>query len=591
MSDYRFPEQDALFVLHHLVDVELICKQAGLGEMAEGLAASVLQEAAKLGQDVLAPLNQQGDQQPATLVQGQVQQTPGFAEAYQQYVDSGWAAMAAPESFGGQGLPHALAVAVNEVWQSANLSWALCPLLAQGAVSALLQHASEDMQQQYLPKLVSGEWTGTMNLTEADAGTDLAAIKTRAIPEGDHYRVFGQKIFITWGDHQMAENILHLVLARLPDAPPGVKGISMLLVPKYLPQGDQLASGSNNVQVLALEHKLGIHGSPTCVMQYGDQEGAVGYLIGEPHAGLKYMFTMMNDARQAVGLQGLAIAERAYQQAVAYAKERVQGTLDDGSRVTITHHPDVRRMLLHIKASLQAMRALAYVARAETDRGELAQDAASRAQHQARSDLYTPIIKGWLTEMAQELTSLALQVHGGMGYIEETGIAQHFRDARILTIYEGTSGIQALDLVGRKILLDQGASVKALMAEIHHDLQQVDSKQLPTEVAAMQQALQDAQQSLIWLAQHAPSDPHAAGAVSHHLMMLLGYLCGGWLMTRSAVLTLDDTRMQAEDPAFLHSKRLCSRFFAEQLLPRTGVLRRAIEAGSDTLMAMDENAF
>ncbi len=591
MSDYRFPQQDALFVLRHLVGIDSIFEQAGLGDMAEGLAESVLTEAAKLGEEVLAPLNRAGDTQPARMEQGGVIQPPGFAEAYAQYVENGWPSVAAPEAFGGQGLPHSLSVAINEIWQSANLSWALCPLLTQGAVSALLHHASPQLQQQFLPKLVSGEWTGTMNLTEPDAGTDLAAIKTRAQPEGDHYRLFGQKIFITWGDHQMAENIIHLVLARLPDAPPGVKGISMFLVPKYLPEGDGISSTLNDVQAVALEHKLGIHGSPTCVMQYGEKAGALGYLIGEPHAGLKYMFTMMNDARQAVGLQGLAIAERAYQQAVAFAKERIQGTLSDGSRITIIHHPDVRRMLMQMKSSLQAMRALAYVARAEADLTEYTTEPEQKQQHLARTELLTPIVKGWLTEMAQELTSLALQVHGGMGYIEETGVAQHVRDARILTIYEGTTGIQALDLVGRKILMDQGEAVKALLAEIHNDVKQADSVQLATEVQAMQLALQDSQQALLYLAQHIQDDKDLPGAVSVNLMMLLGYLCGGWVLLRSAMLSLDAERMQAEDPQFLHNTRLCCRFYAEHLLPRTSALRRAIEAGATTLMAMDESGF
>ncbi|MCP4596674.1 acyl-CoA dehydrogenase family protein, partial [Neptuniibacter sp.] len=352
MSEYRFPYQDALFVLNELVDLEQICHNAGLDEFAEGLGEAVLDEAAKLGGEQLAPLNRVGDQQGATISDNSVQQTEGFSEVYQQFCEGGWPSLAGNPEFGGQGLPVSLAVAVNEVWQSANMGWSLCPLLTQGSIEAIEAHGSEQLQQTYLPKLISGEWTGTMNLTEPDAGTDLAALKTRAVPEGDHYRITGQKIFITWGDHQMTENIVHLVLARLPDAPAGVKGISLFVVPKFLlDENGNTTDQRNDAFPVALEHKLGIHGSPTCVMSFGDNEGAIGYLVGEENNGLACMFTMMNDARQGVGLQGLSISERAYQQALEYAKERIQGTLRDGSRISIIKHPDVRRMLLQMKSA------------------------------------------------------------------------------------------------------------------------------------------------------------------------------------------------------------------------------------------------
>jgi len=591
MSEYRYPYQDGLFVLNELVNLEQLCIDLGLEDFADGLAEAVLDEAGKFGSEVLAPLNTLGDRQGAQLLDCQVQETPGFAEAYQQFCQGGWPSLAANTEFGGQGLPAALAVAVNEIWQSANLSWALCPLLTQGAIAAIEQHGNTILQSLYLPRLVSGEWVGTMNLTEPAAGTDLAAIKTRAVPDGDHYLISGQKIFITWGDHQMTENIVHLVLARLPNSPPGVKGISLFVVPKFLlDDSGNLTQERNDVYAVSLEHKLGIHGSPTCAMSFGDNGGAKGYLVGEPHKGLTYMFTMMNDARQSVGLQGLAVSERAYQQALAYARERVQGTADDGSEVTIIQHPDVRRMLLHMKTLNQAMRALAYVARAESDRACSVDSRERSREHSARSDLITPIVKGWLTETAQEVTSLAIQVHGGMGYIEETGVAQYYRDARILPIYEGTNGIQALDLIGRKTLADGGAALMILFSEIEEDLDQLKATELQTIVSACQEALSHARTATDWVLEQG-ANPKFSGSVSFNFMQLMGYLCGGWLLAKSAGIAMQRLEESDSDQPFLEAKIISAQFYAEQILPRVSALQKTVLAGGDTILALEEEQF
>jgi alkylation response protein AidB-like acyl-CoA dehydrogenase len=592
MSDYRYPYQEGVFVLNQLVGLEQICHQAGLDEFAEGLAEAVLDEASKLGSEQLAPLNVTGDRLGATIENNNVIETPGFSNAYQQFCDSGWPSLAGNPEFGGQGLPNVLAVAVNEIWQSANLAWSLCPLLTQGAIEAIETHGNDQLKQHYLPKLISGEWTGTMNLTEPDAGTDLAALKSKAVPEGGHYRISGQKIFITWGDHQMTDNIVHLVLARLPDAPAGVKGISLFVVPKYLldEQGNPTAQ-RNDAYAVSLEHKLGIHGSPTCVMSFGDNGGAIGYLVGKENQGLACMFTMMNDARQGVGLQGLAISERAYQHALAYAKERIQGTLRDGSRISIIQHPDVRRMLLQMKSSIQAMRALVYVARAESDYVNNAADETAQLKHQKRNDLLTPIVKGWVTELSQELTYLAVQIHGGMGFIEETGVAQYYRDARILTIYEGTTGIQALDLIGRKTLVDGGVAVSDLLSEMRDDLGAIAAPELQDIVTATQAAVEHAEDAKQWVLAQAAQDASAAGSASVSYMMLMGYLCGGWLLTKSAAIAQRDLANEGADLEFLNAKIISARFFAEQMLPRVGALLAAMRSGGDTIMAMSEAQF
>ncbi|MEH6473065.1 MAG: acyl-CoA dehydrogenase C-terminal domain-containing protein [Halopseudomonas sp.] len=587
MSNYNHPYKDAEFILQHLVGFDQHCQQLGLEDINTDLADAILTEAGKLASDVLAPLNKTGDEQGATLTPEGVLQASGFADAYQQFTESGWPSLTAPEVFGGQQLPQLLGTAVNEIWHSANMAFALCPMLSQGAIEALTAHGSEALQQTYLPSLVSGEWTGTMNLTEPNAGSDLAAVSSRAVAEGDHYRITGQKIFITWGDHQMTSNIVHLVLARLPEAPAGVKGISLFVVPKYLVNGDGSLGDLNDVGCVSLEHKLGIHASPTCVLSFGDNGGAIGYLVGEANKGLGYMFTMMNSARQSVGLQGLAISERAYQQSVQYAQERTQGRRSDGSPKPIFEYPDVRRMLMLQKSATEAMRCLAYVAAAEVDLAERPGD--EQDKHQARVDLFTPIVKGWMTELAQELTSLNVQVHGGMGFIEETGAAQHYRDARILTIYEGTSGIQALDLIGRKTLLDQGQAYQALLDDMTVTARQAETSnnpQLKKIGWQLLKAIDEAGSVLRWLLKDVAINSDQAGASSYDFLMMSGYLCGGWLMAKSAVAAIQQRDNGDADQPFLATKSCTVDFYFGHLMPRISAHSQALAASSESMMAL-----
>ena len=456
MSDYKAPTTDIHFVLKHIAALDKLANFSRFEEATEELVEAVITEAARLSSEVVAPSNRPADIQGARIENNAVSAADGLSDIYQQLIEGGWTSLSFSPEWGGQGLPSVLATAIQEMLMSANLSFSLCPMLTQGAIEAIDTHATDSLKQTYLPNMVSGQWTGTMNLTESQAGTDLAAVRTKAEPEGDHYRITGQKIFITWGDHDMTDNVIHLVLARLPDAPPGVKGISLFLVPKFMVNADGSIGERNDVYATALEHKLGIHASPTCVMSFGNNDGAIGYLVGEPNNGLACMFTMMNHARLTVGLQGVAISERAYQHAVSYAQERIQGPTVSGPG-PIINHPDVRRMLMLMKALTEAQRALTYAAVSSMDVLHASEDKNEQQHHQARVDLLTPIVKGWCTEVAQEVASLGVQVHGGMGFIEETGAAQYFRDARILPIYEGTNGIQALDLIGRKFLRDRGS--------------------------------------------------------------------------------------------------------------------------------------
>ena len=592
MSDYSYPYKDAEFIINQLLDFDRMCTEAGLEDVNSELAMAILEEANRLGTEAIAPLNTVGDQQGATLGDAGVQETPGFSEAYRQYVDSGWPSLTADENYGGQGLPKLIGTAVEEIWQSSSLSFSLCPLLTHGAVEALEKHGSDELKDLYLPNMISGEWTGTMNLTEPQAGSDLAAINTRAVPEGDHYLITGQKIFITWGDHQMTDNVLHLVLARLPDAPAGVKGISLFLVPKFLLDENGESGEANDVRCIALEHKLGIHGSPTCTLSFGDSEGAVGYLVGQPHRGLMAMFTMMNDARQGVGLQGLSVSERSYQQAAEFARERLQGTRADGSRYPIIDFPDVRRLLMLMKSGTEAMRALAYVASAEIDRAHYATDEADKARHQARVDLYTPIVKGWSTELAQELTSHGVQVHGGMGYIEETGSAQHFRDARITTIYEGTTAIQANDMVGRKTLANNGEHLAALLSEIRVTASGLkENASLSAYGDALDVAVSQAEEACAWVQENAKEDRYAAGSASVNYLMLLGYVCGGWMMGQSMLRAAGMLEAGTGEAPFLQGKCITARFYFGHFLPRAGACLDAVKAGSDDIMALDAEAF
>ncbi|MBM6550279.1 acyl-CoA dehydrogenase [Marinomonas ostreistagni] len=564
MSDYRYPASDIQFCLEKIAQVERL--EAHFENYTADLLEPVLSEAAKFSEQLVAPTNRLGDQQPPKMVERCVQETPAFKDIYEALQEAGWPTLSGPEAYGGQALPRALEVAFNEGIQSANLSFSLCPLLTQGAIDALETHASDALKAMFLPNMISGRWTGTMNLTEPSAGSDLAAIKTKATREEDHYRIVGQKIYITWGDHLMSDNIIHLVLARLPDAPEGVKGISLFVVPKYLLDEQGEPGRRNDVFPLSLEHKLGIHGSPTCVMQFGEKEGALGYLVGEEHNGLAAMFTMMNNARQSVGLQGLAVAEAAYQKALDYAFERKQGAIKGhADKVVIAQHADVKRMLWQMASCLAAMRALMYTASVENDLKQVA------PEHAQRTELYTPIVKGWLTELAQEITSTAIQVHGGMGYIEETGVAQLFRDARILPIYEGTNGIQALDLVGRKLRSDKGAAMYALIEEMRTSTNDIESE---VDAALLQSAismLEKTTQSLL-------EGEVPAEYVAYDYMMLSGYVLGGWQMLKGVV--------NGADAAWQKK----ARFYIRQLLPRAQMHGQAIAAYADSGMNDDWDA-
>ncbi|MGH1463017.1 MAG: acyl-CoA dehydrogenase [Neptuniibacter sp.] len=592
MSEYQHPYRDAEFVLSELVDFDTLCANADMDEINTELASVILTEAGKLGTDVLSPLNIEGDTKHPKLVGDEVEETVGFADAYRQFAEGGWSSLTAEEAYGGQNLPNVLGTAVNEIWQSANLAFALCPMLTSGAIEAIAHHGSEELKQTYLPNMISGEWTGTMNLTEPDAGSDLAAVKTKAVPQGDHYLISGQKIFITWGDHKMTDNVIHLVLARLPDAPAGVKGISLFVVPKYLLDANGNPSERNDAKCVSLEHKLGIHGSPTCVMSFGDNGGAKGFLVGEANKGLAYMFTMMNHARQGVGLQGLSIAERSYQQAVEYSKERLQGTKKDGSRFAIIKYPDVRRMLMQMKASIEAMRGLAFVAAAEIDRADFSKESSEAQGHRDRVELLTPIVKGWLTELSQEVTYLGTQIHGGMGFIEETGSAQHYRDARILTIYEGTTGIQALDLVGRKTLMNQGTVLMGLLTEIEQTVSSLKGHNTLSPLGqALEEALQSGYTAREWLLNNSSEDLHAPGSVSVSFMMLFGYLCGGWIMGKSALSADELLQSGNGDKDFLSSKITTAQYYCEHLLPRIKSNLASVEAGSESIMKLDEDQF
>jgi acyl-CoA dehydrogenase len=595
MTAYLAPVRDMRFVLEELVDLDALADLPGYSDVSGDLVEAVLEEAARLAAEVLSPLNRTGDQQGVRIEQGAVREADGFADAYRTYIEGGWQGLACSSDYAGQGLPVTLSTSVQEMWQSANMAFALCPLLTEGAVDALDTHADDALKQRFLPKLVSGDWAGTMDLTESQAGSDLAAVSTRAVPAADHYLITGQKVFITWGDHGMTENIVHLVLARLPDAPPGVRGISLFLVPKYLVNEDGTPGRRNDVHPVSVEHKLGIHASPTCVMSFGDEGGAVGYLVGEPNRGLACMFTMMNHARVSVGVQGVAIAERAYQQARDYARQRVQGRAPGHQgRVTIIHHPDVRRMLLLMKSLTEASRAVGYLTGSSMDFSHRSTDAEQKALHDARLALLTPVLKAWATEAAQEVASLGVQVHGGMGYIEETGAAQHFRDARIATIYEGTTGIQAQDLAGRKIVGDGGLAARALIGEIRgldRELAAVDGDAIPIIRAALTDGVDALERAVQWLIDNFQDDVHASNAVAVDLTMLFGTVVGGWQMARAALVVARRLSSGTDDSDFCEAKLITSRFYAEHVLPRAGAYLQSILAGSASMMALSDEQF
>jgi acyl-CoA dehydrogenase len=597
MSDYTAPLRDMQFVLEHLAGLAEVATLPGCAEATPDVVEQILAENARFSSAVLAPLNWSGDQEGARWQDGEVATPKGFREAYRQFVEGGWNALQFPPEYGGQGLPKVVAAPVQEMWKSANLSFSLCPLLTGGAIEALLLRGTDAQKSLYLPKMVEGAWTGTMNLTEPQAGSDLALIKSRAVPEGDHYRITGQKIFITYGEHDLAENIVHLVLARTPDAPPGVKGISLFIVPKFLVNTDGSLGARNDVKCVSIEHKLGIHASPTAVMAYGDAgEGAIGYLIGEENRGLEYMFIMMNAARFAVGMEGVALCERAYQHAVAYAKDRVQSRDVAGSpaSVTIIHHPDVRRMLMSMKAQAEATRALAYVVASAIDYAHFHPDRDERARHQAFVDLMIPVVKGWSTECSIEVASLGIQVHGGMGFIEETGAAQYLRDARITTIYEGTTGIQANDLVGRKIARESGVTAKGVLRHVRTtaaELEAAGNADLEAIRGALREAAQAAEQCVDWIVATHGTDVRAVYAGAVPFLKLMGITCGGWQMARAALAAQRQLAKGEGDTAFLKGKIATARFFAEHFLSQAPGLARTVTTGGAAVMALAEEQF
>jgi len=555
-----------------------------------------LEECARFNQDVIAPLNWEGDKNPSSWKNGVVTTTPGFKQAYQQYAEGGWQGLQHPTDFGGQGLPKTIGAACIEMINAANMSFALCPLLTDGAIEALLTAGSDELKATYLDKLVSGEWTGTMNLTEPQAGSDLSMVRSRAEPQADGtYKVFGTKIYITYGEHDMADNIVHLVLARVSGAPEGVKGISLFVVPKYLVNQDSSLGARNDVHCVSIEHKMGIKASPTAVLQYGDHGGAVGFLVGQENRGLEYMFIMMNAARYAVGVQGISVADRSYQKATQYARDRVQSRPVDGSikaAAPIIHHPDVRRMLMTMRAYTEGCRAMASVAAAAYDAAHHHPDAETRRQNQAVYEFMVPLVKGFSTEMSLEVTSLGVQVHGGMGFIEETGAAQYYRDAKILTIYEGTTAIQANDLVGRKTVRDGGQTPKALAVQMQAteaDLLKIatpDAQAIAKRLAAGRQSLLDV---VGFIVQAAANDPNAAYAGSVPYLMLAGNVMAGWQMARSFVVA--HHALGQGDDAFMQAKMATARFYADHILSKAPGARDSIVDGADSVTSMALEAF
>jgi len=590
---YTAPVKDITFVLNHVVGLSDIAALEGFEDASPDLVEAILEESAKFTGEVLAPLNWIGDQQGSQWNDGVVTTPDGWREAYQQFVENGWGSLSFPSEYGGQGLPMCVSAAVQEMWHSANMSFGLCPLLNQGAVDAIAHHASEELQQQYLPKMVEGSWTGTMNLTEPQAGSDLAAVRTKAEPSGDHYLIKGQKIYITYGEHDLTENIIHLVLARLPDAPAGVKGISLFIVPKFLLNEDGTPGARNDVNCVSIEHKLGIHASPTCVMSYGDNDGAIGYLVGKEHHGLVYMFTMMNQARHAVGVEGYGIAESAYQKALSYARDRKQGKTLLGKGEddqTIINHPDVRRILMTMRSSIEAMRGLGLECAAAFDQANRHADEGVRSRMQRRGELLTPLVKGWSTEIGVELCSLGVQVHGGMGFIEETGAAQYLRDARIAPIYEGTTAIQANDLIGRKTTRDGGKGMSELLGDMRKtldELKQHDRVEFKAIINRLEPAIGAAEAATEWLL--GQNDATLPAAASVEFLMMQGRLAGGWMMARSALAANALLKAGDTDTDYLDAKIVLARYYAERMLPLVESALTIIVDSAQTTVSLDES--
>jgi 3-(methylthio)propanoyl-CoA dehydrogenase len=576
---YQAPLKDMRFVINGLAGLQEVAKLPGYQDATPDTVDAILEQASKFASEVLDPINHIGDQEGSIWSDGEVRTPKGFKAAYQQYVEGGWGALPFDAAVGGQGLPKLVATAVEEMLTASNMSFSLCPLLTQGAIHALELCGSDALKDTYLAKMIQGSWTGTMNLTEPQAGSDLALVRTRAVPHGDHYNISGQKIFITYGEHDLSENIVHLVLARTPQAPEGVKGISLFLVPKFIPNKDGTPGKRNSARCASIEHKLGIHASPTAVMVFED---AVGYLVGEENKGLSYMFIMMNAARFSVGLEGVSISERAFQRALAYAKERLQGRdlTGGGGAVPIIRHPDVRRMLMLMKSQTEAMRALAYVVAAAMDFAHKTRNKA----HQAFVDLMIPVVKGWCTETGIEVASLGVQVHGGMGFVEETGAAQYLRDARITTIYEGTTGIQAMDLVGRKIAREGGATARAWLAEL---------KKLDAKLAAhpeIRKALADGVKAVEECVDFivGAKDPRVQFAGAVPFLKLMGIVAGGWQMARAALAA---DKKVSEDKAFYEAKIATARFYADHVLVQAPGLRNTVVNGAAGVMALTEDQF
>ena len=592
MSEYVAPLKDIRFVMQSLAGLDEVVALPGCEEASPDVVDAILEEAAKFAGEVLSPLNRVGDTQGARWHDRVVSTSPGFREAYGQFVENGWNGLGCDPEFGGQGLPRLLSTAVSEMWKAANHAFSLCPMLTQGAIEALMIAGTDAQKAAYLPKLVSGEWTGTMNLTEPSAGSDLAAVRSRAEPVGDGtYRIFGQKIFITYGEHDMTDNIVHLVLARTPNAPEGVKGISLFVVPKFLLNADGTPGERNDAWCVSIEHKLGIHGSPTAVLAFGDNGGAIGTLVGEENRGLEYMFIMMNAARFNVGLEGLGDAERAYQRAVTYARDRVQGTevgVRGGPKVPILRHPDVRRMLMSMRSRIEAMRAIAYVTAAAQDHAHSNPDESARRKAQAFADLMIPVVKGWSTESAVDIASLGIQVHGGMGFIEETGAAQHLRDARITTIYEGTTAIQANDLIGRKIAREQGATALAVIAEMRAVAGRLDGD-LAGIGARLAVAVDALDRAVSWIVANFSADPKGVHAGAVPFLHLFGIVAGGWQMGRAAIIARERLAAGESDP-FWSAKLATARFFADHFLTQASGLAESVVGGAaGTLEIADES--
>ena len=589
VSVYKVPQKELAFIFDEIINYSEICAMPGFEEASRDMVDVVLPEAAKFFEDVVAPTNHETDKNPAFLKDGEVVTSPGLDSIYRQMVEAGWCCLNGDSNYGGAGFPSVVDLAVQEMLQTANCGFSLLPMLSRGVVHALNQYGTDEQKETYLGNLISGAWSGTMNLTEPQAGSDLSAVKTKAILNGDHYLISGQKIYITWGDHGCADNIIHLVLARRPDAPEGNQGISLFLVPKFLVNADGSLGERNDVKPVGVEHKLGIHSSPTCTLAFGDNGGAVGYLVGEENKGLQCMFTMMNNARLSVGHQGVSLGERAYQQAVAYATDRVQGRASGvEGRAAIIHHSDVKRMLMQMRALTEGGRAMSYYAIAAEDRSSHHPDEQIRSQSAQMVELLTPLVKGWCTEVAMESTSLGVQVHGGMGFIEETGAAQHMRDARILPIYEGTNGIQALDFIGRKCLRDGGQAVQVLLADMQATVDQLATAHGSTVNLRnrLRHSVEQCQEALNYVLENS-SDSQG---IAYNFMMMYGNTVAYWLLVKLAVAAQD--RLAAgETDRFYNQKIATAEFFSTQILPRNSGYLATLILGADSFDTLEPADF